>query len=795
MSEEQKFLAHIRANSDGNRDYQTVEEHLKNTAEISQKILAEIGLGNVGYITGILHDMGKYKTEFQTYIMDSVSGVHVRRGSVTHSFSGAKYILENYHPNLETRKAILAETVAIAIASHHGLFDIEIEDKCNGFDYRLANDDSYEECVKNFYDKCMVQDKLNSFIDMASNEFSIVVDKIAKIAGKNGNLAYEDMQFYMAQFDRLILSALIEGDRRDTAQFMNPALVQLHMRADFEHLCKRIDSKIMNLTNKSNINAARRQISDICAERGNGYRGIYRLNVPTGGGKTLSSLRFAIHHAKKQNMKRIIFCTPLLAILEQNAAIIREYIGDDSIILEHHSNVLNMKDDNSDQMSQNELLMDNWDSPIIITTLVQLLNTFFSGRTSSIRRYHSLINSVIVIDEVQTVPVKMLSLFNLAVNFLCEVCGATIVLSSATQPSLAKTQHQILGNVCEMVPYDKQIWDVFKRTEIKECKGVSIDKVATVALDKLRGLRSILIICNKKEEARKVYQDIKEKEVRCLHLSASMCMEHRRDVLKQMRIGIEEATIDAPFICVSTQVIEAGVDISFECVIRFMAGMDSVVQAAGRCNRNGENKYGANVYVINVLGEKLDKLLDIKRGKDATQSLLLSYNNDMSKYDNDLISNMSIRTYYELFYRQINDNEMDYYVREHRTYLLDMLGVNSKWAKSDNYYHHQAFKTAGECFEVFDSNVIDVIVPYGRGKDIIESMNSVYYEDVNRKAELIKDAKQFTVSIYDWQRQKMEKENILHWCMDGMIAYVTTENYDDEIGLVDTRKQLEFMEV
>ncbi len=796
------YYAHIRVNSEKKFEYQSVKEHSENTAKISEKILRDIGIGKVGYITGILHDMGKFKKEFQMYLLDAVNGKNVRRGSVTHTFSGTKYILDNYHPDLNDSISILTETIAIAIASHHGLIDIEKDDKDNGLEHRSTGDLEFQECLTNFEEECLSKTELNVLMIEAKKEFDKIIEQIKNAAAteiKSEEDFYKyskEVSFYMSLVDRLVLSALVEGDRLDTASFMNGKNINEYTGINWCRISETIDKKIRSLPNNTNINAARATISNICAEAGLGLKGVYRLNIPTGGGKTLSSLRFAVHHATANKMKRIIFCTPLLSILEQNAAIIKDYVGDNSIILEHHSNVVQVENDNSSEtISPEELLIENWEAPIIITTLVQLLNTLFSGKMSSIRRFHSLIDSIIVIDEVQTVPVKMLSLFNLVVNFLNKICGATVVLSSATQPSLVKTEHSIVSEIKDIVPYKEELWKVFKRTEIKDGGDITIEEIPTYIEDKLKNRKSLLVVCNKKDEAEQIYNSIVKSNTNCLHLSASMCMEHRRYVLKIMKEKLAIASIECPFICVSTQVIEAGVDVSFECVIRIMAGMDSVVQSAGRCNRNGENQDRAPVYIVNLLGENLGKLKDIKRGKDSTLSLLHDYSGNEEKYGFDLSSDEAISGYYEKYYCDMNDGAMDFCVPKHNTSIFELLSTNEKWCKSDKYFHHQAFKEAGICFEVFDSETIDVIVPYGNGQRIIEEMNSCPEWNLWRKAELVKNAKSYTVSLYSWQYKKMEEEGTLHWCMNGTIAYVTSENYDNATGLCTTRKQLKFMEV
>ncbi|MCD7796496.1 MAG: DEAD/DEAH box helicase [Clostridiales bacterium] len=265
---------------------------------------------------------------------------------------------------------------------------------------------------------------------------------------------------------------------------------------------KKLDRYIALFPSDTPINIARREISDLCFATGDLPSGIYRLNVPTGGGKTLSGLRFALEHLKAHNKKRIILVSPLLSILDQNAKEVRKALNNDDIILEHHSNIIREKahGDESDEDDRCNYLTESWNSPVIITTLVQLLNTMFSGKMSAVRRFHALANSVIVIDEVQTVPANMLSIFNSAVNFLQAVCGATVVMCSATQPILEKVPHPLCGEIKDIVPKDIIATHsaVFKRTEIVDKGYLTEQEIADFVLALFETNKSTLVICNKK---------------------------------------------------------------------------------------------------------------------------------------------------------------------------------------------------------------------------------------------------------------------------------------------------------
>ena len=286
----------------------------------------------------------------------------------------------------------------------------------------------------------------------------------------------------------------------------------------------RVEEKLDRLPQTSPIAKARRAISAQCRQAAEQPGGVYRLNVPTGGGKTLSALRFALAHAKRHRKQRIIFTSPLLSILDQNSKEIRKYVGDDSLILEHHSNLIRI-DEDPEEWDQRELLTEIWGAPIIITTLVQLLNTLFSGKTTAIRRFHALCGSVIIMDEVQTVPSKLLSLFSLAVNFLANICGATVVLCSATQPCIEQIKHPLRTPIPDLVPYSPELWTVFRRTDIQSVGTMTLEGIAQFALERMETVDSLLIVCNKKAQSEQLFGLLQGGDFSLFHLSASMCVQ------------------------------------------------------------------------------------------------------------------------------------------------------------------------------------------------------------------------------------------------------------------------------
>lgn len=527
------------------------------------------------------------------------------------------------------------------------------------------------------------------------------------------------------------------------------------------------------------------------------------MNVPTGAGKTLSALRFALAHSQIHRKSRIIFTSPLLSILEQNAAVIREYVGDDAMILEHHSNVIQPEED-SEELDRAELLMETWDSsPIIITTLVQLLNTMFSGKTSCIRRFHALCNCTIVIDEVQTVPSNLLTLFHLTISFLARACNTTIVLCSATQPCAEAANHPIRLKTIDMVPYDLQLWQAFRRTKIINNGSVQLESFSGLIEEALKETNSLLIICNKKAEAETIYRDFCEENIQKFYLSASMCTAHRTDTLDRLRGALKKPE-SGKVLCVSTQVIEAGVDISFGQVIRLAAGMDSVVQAAGRCNRNRESKEIAPVWIVQCAGERLGRLPEIERGKHATQELLRAFQQNPKAFQDDLSSDEAIRYYYHSLYRNMEEGLQEGPVRTERqkTTLYQLLSGNADLADeaySDDFLQfsmNQGFRTAGRLFSVFDRDGTDIIVPYSHGKEMIQELSSLSPQWETEKLQgILKKAKPYTVSVFAWQRDQLENLDALVPLCGGRLLALREAFYDENIGLTSRSDKQAFLEV
>lgn len=794
-------IAHIR-DRNGQEFIQSLKEHSENTAFYAKSVLENAGFANCSYLLGLLHDMGKAKQEFETYIKKSHRGEKVQRGSVNHTFAGVIYLLEKYH-SLENQSHFLtSEILSYAIGAHHGLFDCCSLDGRNGFSYRLEKDKNvihYSESKENYFREVVDELCITELFEKASDEIWIFYNQLQKkYKGKNeGN---ERIFFEMSMLCRLLLSAVIYGDRRDTIEFMSDRKKEM-LKFSWKEELEFFEAKLAKMTFDTPVNKVRADISKQCASFAQRGGGIYTLNVPTGGGKTLCTLRYALTHAEKHKKKRIIFVIPLLSILDQNSQVIKSYIKNNDIVMEHHSNIVRERQDGN-ELDEYELFTVTWDSPVIVTTMVQFLNILFSHETSAIGRMQALCDSIIVIDEIQSLPKKTIMMFNMAINFLKDFCHATVVLSSATQPSLGAVKWPVeYDESVDMVTLTNEQLEVFNRTEIVDKTspaGMTLDECSEFCMELLDEASSELIICNTKRQALEIYRQIEGmNQVRVYHLSTSMCKAHRAGVLKNLTSDLQKlrenvsALSYKKVICVSTQLVEAGVDFSFECVVRLMAGIDNLAQAAGRCNRNGEFNRKCKVYLVNINNkdEDLRYLSDIKKAKDSTEVTLHSGNELVLK---NLIGKEAV----ELFYRSIFENakekdELSYVVelkdircRKRLAYLL----ANKEYCpdKSKPFFLGQPFLTVGREFKVFDDETTDIIVPYQEGKRYIDELIEIANQPCRtyEVAGVMEKLKEYVVSIYDWQKRKLDENGMILPYADGKILILKEEAYSEQTGIV-----------
>jgi len=460
--------------------------------------------------------------------------------------------------------------------------------------------------------------------------------------------------------------------------------------------------------------------------------------------------------------------------------------------LEHHSNLVPEKD-----TWRNRILSENWDAPIVFTTSVQLLETLFGGGTRSVRRMHQLAKSVIIFDEIQTLPIKTVHLFNNAINFLTRLCSSTIVFCTATQPLLHAVDPSkgavTYSDAMEIVDFPP-LFRTLKRVHVQnslKSGGWTEEELAERVGKLLHDKGSVLVVTNTKPNAKRLYESCRDLSENVFHLSTNMCPKHRKTILEKV-IDCLDPMNPKPIVCVSTQLIEAGVDVDFGAVIRCLAGLDSIAQAAGRCNRNGREGLGV-VQIINLNNENLDRLPEIRTAQDVTLRILDEYKKNPADFDEDLIGHKAIKRFYSYYFYK-RAHEMTYRISRKELGrdddLLCMLSTNQQSVGehkrkhgSPTLYLRQSFKTAGELFRVVDAPTEGIIVPYNEeAKSIIAKLSTEL--SLKEESALLKVAQQYSVNIFSYMMEKLHKENALfHTHKESGIWHLDARYYSKDFGV------------
>lgn len=811
-------IAHHRE-SDG--AIQTLEQHLLGVASMSCLYAKKLNLGDQGELIGLLHDLGKYSQAFQSYIKSAVGLLNQDedeefvdaaglKGKIDHSTAGAQLIWQALSKQGQLGQ-IVGQILSLCIASHHsGLID------CLSSDTNSLGEDTFGRRMNKIPERTHLQEvraKADASILSRAEELSSKPDilsamqaalaKIVQFAPiKDDKSTVAQQQFGLLV--RFLFSCLIDADRVDSADFENPKAAKLRAHGRYTEwgvLCDRMEKHLAGLKPRKTIDHLRCDISNHCQNAASLAKGIYTLTVPTGGGKTLASLRFALHHAKTHKMDRVIYVIPFTSIIDQNAEVVRNILEPkgtelSSVVLEHHSNLTP-----EEQSWRGKILAENWDAPVIYTTSVQLLEALFGAGTRGARRMHQLANTVLIFDEIQTLPVNCVHLFNNAINFLVEQCGSTVVMCTATQPLLDQVNVEKgalripAGN--ELMPDVKKLFDELKRVEVKYKRrpgGWSNNEIAALALEETRRAGSCLVIVNTKNSAQTLYHLCREQvDIPLYHLSTSMCPTHRRAILTVIRERLEKRL---PVLCFSTQLIEAGVDVDFGAVIRFTAGLDSIAQAAGRCNRNGLRDIGI-VHVVNPQDEHIEMLQDICIGRDKAERVLDEYEDNPLQFGNDRIGLEAMKRYYTYYFFD-RQSEMDYPLTEknigHNDTLLNLLSGNSlaahehgkRTGQAPNIYLRQSFMAAAKAFKAIDAATRGVIVQYGKeGKAIVADLCAAYLPD--KEFDMLRRAQQFTVNVFPNVLERLTKAGAVQETQEGTgILYLDYRFYSNEFGLSET---------
>lgn len=815
------YLAHLSKTGG-----QTLSEHLSGVAGRCSKLARKLGLEKAGELVGLLHDLGKATEQFQDYLLSFASDGEARddlRGKIDHSTAGAQCLLANIQDaqQEDSLQGVVARFLAICIVSHHsGLIDClepNGDDKLRKRLVKPDNDTRFAEAWKN------LDPSVKSRAEALMQDPGLVAEVRNTIASLTTSFKNSegDKDVQLGLLLRLLFSCLIDADRTNTANFEKPAAAVHRQNLAYETwgcLQERLDQYLSQMKTDGFVNGFRRHISEECFRSADRPAGIYTLTVPTGGGKTLSAIRFALEHARRHALDRIIFVSPYISIVDQNAAIARSILEPEgvpyaSVVLEHHSNLKNEPNDEVGRpdLWRRRVLAENWDAPVVFTTSIQVLEALFGSGTRAVRRLHAMAHAVIVFDEVQTLPIKMVHLFNNAINLLASQCGSTVVLCTATQPLLetvCKARGAArLSNPPGLVSSPEHLFGQMKRYEVFDntdrLGGWKVAQVAELALSEAQKYGSCLAIVNTKKDAREIFQSLREKadaNALVIHLSTGMCPAHRIERLGELRAQLPKATGDQPVICVSTQLIEAGVDIDFASVIRDLAGLDSITQAAGRCNRHGARSTSGRVHIVE-LPEPPAQLDGIRQGRTVARELLGQWRRANPGRPFPLDDPQQMTEYYNrTFYRR--RDEMSYMAGPEgigrTTSLLELLGANR--AAKDYAQRSirglrrslllQSFQTANNAFALI-ANTQGVVVPYSdEGREIVSRLAASF--DLEAEWQLLREAQRFTLSVYASQLKRLINHQAVYEVQPGSGVYcLHSELYDSAFGLREQAGPLE----
>lgn len=582
-------------------DWEPLEDHLNLVAEYAERFSAKMNAADWGRILGYWHDLGKYDERFQDYLL-SENGFLTHLEEVTkinHSTFGGQHAIEQF----TGRELPFGYLLAYCILGHHAGLP----------DYHDTNPDLER--------ASSLSARLNQMDAKISLEH--IPERVHQKTDLNlPNLNYDPQRlvFQLSFWTRMIFSCLVDADFLATEQFMSPE--RMRLRPSQFSLWKNLEERLQALLveksqQQTPLGQIRRDILNACLSSAEKPPGFFSLTVPTGGGKTLSSLAFAIKHLRSHGHDRIIYAIPFTSIVEQTAEVFRNVFAEqgENVVLEHHCNV-----DPDDERFSSRLATENWDAPLIVTTNVQLLESLFAAKPSRCRKLHRMANSVIILDEAQTLPVEYLQPCLLALQELVTNYNCTIVLCTATQPAVNLRDDFPIGlqGVREIIPEPQKLARQMKRVEISSLGPVTQPELA----ERLRQLEQFLCIVNYKADAANLFRQLTEMQDKAglFHLSTNLCPQHRLLKLRQIRQRLQAGE---PCRVISTQLIEAGVDVDFPVVYRALAGLDSIAQAAGRCNREGKRDT-ADVFVFEPTGDGWTKPVGThKQSAQLTQRMLL----------------------------------------------------------------------------------------------------------------------------------------------------------------------------
>lgn len=757
-----QYIAHVLKAENGDwLDPHDLDDHLRQVAQKTREH-SKCFDDSWGELAGLFHDFGKFRFAFQKYIREA-SGYDAENASIesvsytnkNHSMAGAKFIEDQ----LREMIGPFYKVFAYLISGHHaGLPDWSSENGGQAsLSYRLNNcEEEYEDALKGFNlsEEKELLDALNRFKE-------------------NLKEPYENRSEEMHIWIRMLFSALVDADFLDTESYMNSEVSNersnsVNLGQVKQRFFENLDT-MLEQAKPTELNKIRKSILENCLSAAEINQNLFSLTVPTGGGKTLSSMAFALKHADKFSKRRIIYAIPFTSIIEQNAAVFREFLGDENV-LEHHSN---FDPQNQNETARTRLASENWDAPVIVTTNVQLFESLFAAKTSRCRKLHNIANSVIVLDEAQQIPRDFQKPITHMMQTLSEKYGVTWVLCTATQPDLSKVQDsfgnlvmQGLEGVYEIISNPNQLAQQLKRVEVHLPKPYDPKKSWKEIAEELKKHECVLAIVNTRKDAQELFEQL-DQEPNTFHLSAQMCAKHRSEVLEEIKERLHQQKNGTGEVLrvISTQLIEAGVDVDFPVVYRAMAGLDSIAQSAGRCNREGRMNSPGQVHVF--YPEKKAPIGFLRQGADATEELVASGQLQ------DPLSPGNFTRYFQL----LNANK-----DRDRYRIMDFLKANSQL--------NIDFRTAAEKFRLIDNKGFSIVVPF-KPKTIEESPIHQWLSILERdpsKRWVYRKLQGFSVTVPETVADLLQAEGSLQSVAGQWV--LLEARYDSMLGLQSAERLL-----
>lgn len=799
------MIAHIR---ESDQKTQSLVSHGRTVSQLCERAAKPIGLPHLAALIGLLHDMGKATKAFCAYLYAALQDPNAASPHY-HAHTGAIYAFQRWFSpeNQSPLRRLTAQIMMLCIQGHHmGLADCwNFENESPLLRSLQENEKSVhaEEAIAWFLENVADETELNQRFVESCEELATMFPNFSEASVSQAAM--------MGLLCRTLLSMLVDADRWDSACFAydeNPMIVPLN--PDWQALGDTFECfRAAHLNGTSDINRLRGEISEACYEQASSAPGIFTLSVPTGGGKTYASLRYALRHAQVNGQQRIFYIIPYNTILDQNAKDIREALDNYPSILEHHANVVM---ETEDEQTTYKRLTERWDSDIILTSLVQFLNACYAAPNSAARRMHRLTNAVLIFDEIQSLPKHCKLLFERAIRFLAAYGHSTVILCTATQPRLS-----LLPAPKELMPNVDALYEKMKRVQyFPQLNAERTYASAGKRIAQMLAERSVLAILNVKRAAWEVYQETTKKlracgwsfvtidaeipestlmenaqntpdnQILCVHLSTLLCPAHRRKLLAWVKSYLKAGK---RVLCVSTALIEAGINVSFPTVIRDLTGLPSIVQAAGRANRSME--YGHGEVLIWDFPEETNALMhlpDVQNGGDITRSFLISTQVQPEELDTPVMLNH----YFEREEGYIRDKgKFSVQIQEgekaETRYLANLLAANRAYEnaqgkKEKTLILHQSFRTAAKHFYVIEDNTTPVIVPWGEGRNIIAALAGRH--EMREEVRLLRKAQAYTVNLYDNTYQRLVREGMIETLGESGVCVLKEGRYSQEAGVL-----------